>query len=105
MLKLTFFPLGNADCIRLELANGRQLLFDYAAMRDDSDEDDLRIDLPASLRADLRTAKRTDYDVVAFTHLDDDHVKGAGDFFWLDHAEKKSPAPFTWSSSRWVKAT
>src|SRR6266511_2371795 len=88
MHKLTFFPLGNADCIRLELANGRQLLFDYAAMRDDSDEDDLRIDLPATIKADLRTAKRTDYDVVAFTHLDDDHVKGAGDFFWLDHAEK-----------------
>lgn len=88
MHKLTFFPLGNADCIRIELEAGKQLLFDFAAMRDAEDESDRRIDLPAKLREDLAAAKRGDYDVVAFTHLDNDHIRGASDFFWLDHAAK-----------------
>lgn len=88
MHKLTFFPLGNADCCRIDLANGRKILFDYAAMRDPEDENDRRIDLPAALREDLDDADRDDYDVVAFTHLDMDHIKGAPDFFWLEHAEK-----------------
>lgn len=104
MHKLTFFPLGNADCIRIELANGRQLLFDYAAMRDESDKDDLRIDLPTRLRDDLRAAKRTDYDVVAFTHLDDDHVKGAADFFWLEHATKYQGKDRIKITELWVPA-
>lgn len=88
MHKLTFFPLGNADCIRIELEAGKQLLFDFAAMREADDDRDRRIDLPAKLREDLAAAQRSDYDVVAFTHLDNDHIKGASEFFWLDHAAK-----------------
>jgi hypothetical protein len=88
MHTITFFPLGNADCLRIDLESRRQLLFDYAAMRDNDDPDDLRIDLPGRLRGDLAAAKRDYYDVVAFTHLDDDHVRGASEFFWFEHAEK-----------------
>lgn len=86
--KLTFHPLGNADCTRIDLADGRKFLVDYADMRDPANIYDKRIDLPAELRADLRAAGKSHYDVVCFTHLDDDHCCGAGDFFWLDHAYK-----------------
>lgn len=85
---LTFHPLGNADCTRIDLADGRKMLVDYADMRNDDDPDDKRIDLPTELKSDLRAAKRDAYDVVIFTHLDDDHCCGAGDFFWLEHALK-----------------
>lgn len=85
---LTFHPLGNADCARIDLADGRKMLVDYANMRNDDDFSDKRCVLPARLKADLRATKRDAYDVVMFTHLDDDHCCGAGDFFWLEHAAK-----------------
>lgn len=85
---LTFHPLGNADCTRLDLADGKKLLIDYADMRNPVDRWDRRVDLPAELNADLRVAKRDYYDVVGFTHLDDDHCKRAEEFFWFEHALK-----------------
>ena len=88
MHKMTFFPLGNADCCRIDLGNGRKILFDYANTRDSEDEDDPRCDLEQELRDDLEDADRDSFDVVAFTHLDEDHYKGATEFFWLDHADK-----------------
>jgi hypothetical protein len=86
--KLTFHPLGNADCTRFDFADGRKMLVDYADMRNSNDPWDRRIDLPNELKSDLRAAKRDYYDVVCFTHLDDDHCGGSGDFFWLEHAAK-----------------
>lgn len=86
--KLTFHPLGNADCTRIDMADGRKMLVDYADMRNPNDMWDARIDLPEVLKADLRAAERTYYDVVCYTHLDDDHCCGSGDFFWLEHAAK-----------------
>ena len=86
--KLTFHPLGNADCTRFDLADGRKMLIDFADVRNPNDTWDLRIDLPDELKSDLRMAKRNYYDVVCFTHLDDDHCEGSGDFFWLEHAAK-----------------
>jgi hypothetical protein len=86
--KITFHPLGNADCTRIDLADGRKLLIDYADMRNADDPWDRRIHLPAELHKDLRAAERDYYNVVCFTHLDDDHCCGAGDFFWLEHALK-----------------
>ena len=84
MHTLTFFPLGNADTTRIDLASGKQLLIDYADMLNRSDAADKRIDLPKKLRADL--AGMDYYDVVAFTHLDNDHVAGSSDFFHWRHA-------------------
>jgi hypothetical protein len=86
--KLIFHPLGNADCTRFDLADGKKMLVDYADMRNPDDPFDRRIDLPTELKSDLRAAKRNYYDVVLFTHLDDDHCCGSGDFFWLEHALK-----------------
>src|SRR5260370_2105734 len=73
---LTFHPLGNADCTRIDLADGKKMLIDYADMKNRDDPWDRRIDLPAELKADLRAAKRNDYNVACFTHLDADHFRG-----------------------------
>ena len=86
--RLNFFPLGNADCCRIDLDNGDQILIDYAAMRDPACNGDLRIDLPVELRKDLESRKRDFYKVVMFTHLDDDHIRGTSNFFYLRHAQK-----------------
>lgn len=84
MHKLTFFPLGNADCCRIDLESGKQILLDYADKKCYEDPSDKRIALPNRLKADLNG--RGYYDVVAFTHLDDDHVLGSSEFFYLEYA-------------------
>jgi len=89
MHKVTFYPLcresgkpPNAEAFRIDLNNSRQVLIDYANMKDATDKSDLRCDLPKLLKDDLKA--RDYYDVVIFTHLDDDHVRGAGEFFWFE---------------------
>jgi hypothetical protein len=102
--KVTFFPLGNADTMRLDLANGQKILVDYANMRCADDDDDLRCDLPAELRRDLDKANRNNFDAVCVTHLDDDHCKGFGDFFWLAHAAKYQNPERVRIDELWVPA-
>jgi hypothetical protein len=104
MPRLTFYPLGNADSCLIDLANGRKLLFDFADERNPDDEEDKRIDLPKALRDDLKAAKRSSYDVVAITHLDDDHTRNADEFFYLDHAEKYQTGTRTKITELWVPA-
>ena len=86
--KITFHPLGNADCTRIDLSDGQKLLIDFADVRNTDDPSDQRIDLSKELKDDLRASNRDGYEVVLFTHLDDDHCHGACDFFWFDHAIK-----------------
>lgn len=86
MPQITFHPLGNADSTRIDLDNGKKILIDYAHTRSADNPSDKRIDLPEELRHDLRLARRNDYDLVAFTHLDDDHITGASEFFYFDYA-------------------
>lgn len=86
--RISLFPLGNADTTRIDLRDGRKMLIDFADMLNRADPNDKRIDLPVELRKDLRAARRDSFDVVCFTHLDDDHVHGSSDFFWFDHAAK-----------------
>ena len=104
MPRLTFYPLGNADCCLIDLANGKKILFDYADTRDPNDKDDRRCDLLKELREDLEAAKRDYYDAVAFTHLDNDHYKGASDFFWLDHDSKYQSSDRAKIHLMWVPA-
>ena len=85
---INFFPLGNADTLRLDLADGRKVLVDFAAMRNTNDDEDKRCDLPVELRRDLKKAGRDFFDAVCITHIDSDHCKGFGEFFWLKHAAK-----------------
>jgi hypothetical protein len=83
MHKVTFHNLGNADCISIDTASDKKILFDYAHMGDADDDEDLRCNLPAVLREDL--GERDHYDVVAFTHLDRDHYARATEFFYFGH--------------------
>ena len=46
MPTVTFYPLGNADCCRIDLPGGEKLLFDYADVRCADEASDKRIDLP-----------------------------------------------------------
>jgi hypothetical protein len=102
--KVHFFPLGNADTLRIDLASGGRILIDYADMRCADDEDDLRCDLPKELRRDLSKAGRDYYDAVCITHLDDDHCKGFGDFFWLRHAKTYQDGNRIRINELWVPA-
>jgi hypothetical protein len=88
MHTLTFYPLGNADSYFIELEKGKKLLFDFANRKDPEDHSDKRIDLASELRNTLENLDRDFLDVVAFTHLDDDHIHGATDFFFLEWADK-----------------
>lgn len=85
---ITFFPLGNADTSLIRLADNRLVLLDYANKGDPENQYDARCDLPDELRKEMDDADQSDFSVVCFTHLDDDHIHGADDFFWLDHAAK-----------------
>lgn len=102
--KLNLFPLGNADCCRIDLEIGRQILLDYAALRDPKDPKDLRCDLAKALRDDLQSRKRDYYDVVGYTHLDDDHIHGSSEFFYLEHAQKYQGAGRIKIRELWVPA-
>jgi len=104
MHKLTFYPLGNADCCLIELDGGKKILFDYANTRDPEDNEDLRCDLPTLIREHLESENRDYFDVVALTHLDEDHYKGATEFFWLDHAEKYQDEDRIKIETLWVPA-
>lgn len=85
MPKLTFYPLGNADSCLVALDH-KFMLFDFADMHDPLANDERRINLPEAVRDDIGWPNRKHIDVVAFTHIDNDHVKGSGEFFHLDHA-------------------
>lgn len=104
MHTVTMFPLGNADCCRIDLAGGQKILCDYANTRNADDPDDKRIDLEQELRSDMRAAKRDFYDVVAFTHLDTDHFCGATEFFELRHAAKYQGKDRIKIQEMWVPA-
>lgn len=88
MTQLKFYPLGNADSTFITFADDRLMLKDYCQCKNPADDSDKRIDLASALKTELRSKGRNDFDVVAFSHCDNDHVCGAEDFFWLDHAQK-----------------
>ena len=104
MHKLTFYPLGNADCCLIDLNNAQKILFDYADTRDSNNDGDLRIDLPTKLREDLDAAEKDSYDVVAFTHADEDHIKGFSKFFYLEYAKKYQDEDRIKIDTLWVPA-
>ena len=85
---ITFYPVGNGDTCQMVLTGGKRLLFDYCHRRVAEDADDPRIDLKKHLQDELKAAKRDDFDMVAFTHADTDHISGCTEFFELRHTEK-----------------
>lgn len=86
--QVVFYPVGNGDSSQIVLNNGRRILMDFRHQRSAEDEFNPTIDLAKTLREDLRSSKRDYFDVVAFTHADNDHISGSTDFFELRHAKK-----------------
>ena len=103
MSEIRFFPIGNADATLLTTDDGQQLLFDFAAPKNQGNEDK-RIDLAKVLKDQLEEADRDYYDVVSFSHLDTDHFAGASDFFHLKHAKKYQGEDRIHINEMWVPA-
>jgi len=88
MVRITFYPLGNADSSLIEFADGRLMLNDY--YRPESfDEDDKRIDLTEGLQKVLDSKGQDYFDIVAFSHRDNDHVGSAEKFFKMENPQIK----------------
>jgi len=104
MAKVTFFPIGNADCTLIDLEGGDKVLFDFADMRNPDDEDDKRCDLSQTLHDDMDDSDVDSYRVVAFTHLDEDHYKRCSEFFWFQHAKKYQSDERIKIDTMWVPA-
>lgn len=88
MHKVIFYPVGNGDTSQIILENGKRLLFDFRHLACAEDEERAEIDLAKHLKDELKAAKKKSFDVVAFTHGDDDHICGSTDFFELQHSSK-----------------
>jgi len=80
--KLTFYPIGNADTTLIKLENDQSILIDYAHMLCEDDPNDKRINLPEV----LNKAEEGDFDIVCFTHADNDHICRFSEYFYLEHA-------------------
>ena len=104
MHMLTFYPLGNADSCQIEVDSRSFLLIDFADTRNPDDEDDKRIDLSKAVRERLDELGREDVDVLALTHLDQDHIQGTADFFYLEHATKYQGGERVKIEELWVPA-
>lgn len=101
MHKVRFYPLGNADTTLIMLDNEKAILFDYADMLDREDKYDKRIDLPS----ELEQAVDGDFEVVAFTHADQDHINKFSEFFFLEHADKYQSDDRKKIKTLWVPAS
>ena len=104
MTKVTFYPLGNADCCLIRLDNDRLFVFDYADTHNPEDPDDKRMPLRKAFDEDIGWPNRKYVDVMAFTHGDDDHVCKAPERFWLEHAEKYQGEDRVKINELWVPA-
>lgn len=86
--EIVFYPVANGDTSQVITSKGRRILFDFCHRSCGEDPDDPVIDLNSTLKEELSAVKRDNFDVVAFTHADKDHISGSTDFFELQHADK-----------------
>ena len=83
--QFTFYPVGNGDTSLLKLDNNKWILFDYYHQGQGEEDNSPVINLKQKLKDELTSNSRDYFDVVAFTHADNDHIKGCSDFFEFDH--------------------
>jgi hypothetical protein len=88
MHKVIFYPVGNGDTSQIILENGKRILFDFRHQKNSEDEGSKDFNLKKHLKDELDKKKRDDFDVVAFTHGDKDHIGNSTEFFELLHATK-----------------
>ena len=104
MTQISFYPLGNADTSLIQLRDGRRILIDYANKWSGTAEDK-RCDLPKLLKEDLKAGSVSDYSVVAFTHLDDDHCQGASEYFYFEYKNTLQGLGRPKMNTLWVPAS
>ena len=97
MTKITFYPLGNADTTLVQLQDERAILIDYCHKEEG-------FDLKEALKTYLKDSEKNDFDIVAFTHADKDHVSGMEDFFWLEYAKQYQSKERPKVKELWVPA-
>lgn len=85
---LRYYPVGSADTTLMELPDGRLVLVDFADYGNPDDAKEKRIELSKALRDRLDELGKKSFDVVIFSHLDDDHCHKASEFFWFEQADK-----------------
>jgi hypothetical protein len=86
--KVIFYPVGNGDTSQIILENGKRLLFDFRHQKKSEEEGSKDFNLKKHLKDELSKEKRDYFDVVAFTHNDNDHICNSTEFFELLHAAK-----------------
>ncbi len=101
---IRYYPVGNGDTTLIELPDGRLVLVDFADYGDADDSENKRIELSKALKERLDELDRDSIDVVAFTHLDDDHTHKSNEFFWFQHAEKYQDDDRIKINELWVPA-
>src|SRR5208282_3319163 len=104
MHTVTFYPVGNGDTSQIVLENGKRFLFDFHHQAKSEEEGSKEFNLKQHLKTDLKKAERDDFDVVALTHGDDDHIRNSTDFFELRHATKYQGNGRTKLGELWVPA-
>ncbi|ENU30781.1 MULTISPECIES: hypothetical protein [Acinetobacter] len=102
--KVIFYPVGNGDTSQIILNNGRRILMDYRHQKKGENTSEPVIDLKTRLKKELDDADRDYFDVVAFTHADDDHICGSTEFFELEFATKYQGNGRIKISELWVPA-
>lgn len=102
--QIVFYPVGNGDTSQIVLGQGRRVLFDFCHRTNADNPDTPEIDLKKRLKAELDSAGRDYFDVVAFTHADADHIQGSTEFFELQHAAKYQGAGRIKIKQLWVPA-
>lgn len=86
--RIIFYPVGNGDTSQIILENGKRILMDYRHRKKTENGEGPEINLKERLTKELKDAKRDSFDVVAFTHADNDHIENSTEFFELQHAAK-----------------
>lgn len=86
--RIIFYPVGNGDTSQIILENGKRILMDFRHRKKTENGEGPEINLKERLTKELKDAKRDSFDVVAFTHADNDHIENSTEFFELQHAAK-----------------
>jgi len=102
--KILFYPVGNGDTSQIILDNGKRILFDFRHSAKSENGDCSEINLKERLKKELKESKKKSFDVVAFTHSDEDHIEKSTEFFELWHAEKYKGADRIKIDTLWVPA-
>jgi len=103
--RLLFYPVGNGDTSQIVLNNGKRILFDFRHIAKTEDEKTSEINLKRRLKSELEDFGVDEFDVVAFTHCDKDHIENSTSFFELLHAEKYKSDDRIKINTLWVPAS